>query len=51
LFLTAGSDQDTEILFSLGLGLDARVSRVLDLRLGVALGDLEGVAISAVWVR
>lgn len=51
LMLTAGSDQDTKVLFGLGLGIDARVSEVLDLRLSVGLGDIEGVAISVVWVN
>jgi len=42
---------DVEILFAFGFGADVRVSRVLDLRLGVGLGDIEGVSISVVWVR
>ena len=51
LMLTAGSNQETKVLFGIGFGLDARVSEVLDLRLSVGLGDIEGVAISAVWVK
>jgi hypothetical protein len=42
---------DIELLFTLGLGADVRVSRVLDLRVGIGLGDIEGVSLSAVWVR
>jgi hypothetical protein len=50
LIITADSD-DTDVLFAMGLGLDARVSSVLDLRLSIGLGDIEGVSISAVWVK
>ncbi len=42
---------DIELLFTFGLGADVRVSRVLDLRVGIGLGDIEGVSLSAVWVR
>jgi hypothetical protein len=42
---------DLELQFTFGLGADVRVSEVLDLRLGIALGDIEGVSLSAVWVR
>lgn len=50
-FNDPNSTDDVRTLFTMGLGTDVRVSRVLDLRLGVALGDLEGVSISAVWVH
>ncbi len=49
--ILVASDVDTDVIFTLGLGADFRVSRVLDLRLGVGLGDVEGVSVSAVWVR
>ncbi len=49
--ILVANDADTDVHFTLGLGADFRVSRVLDLRLGVGLGDLEGVSVSAVWVR
>jgi hypothetical protein len=51
LFLTAGNNQDTELNFALGFGADFRLSRAFDARLSFGLGDIEGVAISAVWVR
>ncbi|NIM52432.1 MAG: hypothetical protein GTN62_14080 [Gemmatimonadales bacterium] len=53
LFLTAGSNQDTELNFAFGLGADFRLSRVFDARVGVGLGKdpLEGFSISAVWIR
>lgn len=53
LFLTTGSNQNTELRFSLGLGGDFRLSRVFDLRVSIAVGDdhLEGFAVSAVWIR
>jgi hypothetical protein len=49
-FLTASSG-DTDFLFALGLGADFRLSSVFDARLSIGLGDMEGLAISAVWVR
>ncbi len=51
LFLTTGNDQDTELNFALGFGADFRLSSAFDARLSFGLGDIEGVAISAVWVR
>lgn len=42
---------DVDLLFAFGFGADVRVSRVLDIRLGVGLGDIEGVAVSLVWVH
>jgi hypothetical protein len=50
-FLSAGSNQDTDLNFSLGFGADVRLSRVFDARLSIGLGDIEGISISAVWVR
>lgn len=50
-FLSAGSNQDTDLHFALGLGADFRLSRMFDARLSVGLGDLEGISISAVWLR
>jgi len=49
--ILVASDVDTDVIFTLGLGADFRVSRVLDLRLGVGFGDVEGVSVSAVWVH
>ncbi len=49
LFLTANGD--TDLNFALGLGADVRLSRMFDLRVSGSLGDLEGIALSAVWVR
>lgn len=47
LKLDGGSDIDV----ALGLGADIRLSRLFDLRVSVGLGDLEGIAVSAVWIR
>lgn len=41
----------TEVLFAFGLGGDFRLSRVLDARISVGLGDVNGVALGAVWVH
>ena len=50
-FLTSGSNQDTDLHFTLGIGGDFRLSRMFDARVSVGLGDLEGISISAVWLR
>ena len=49
LFLTV--DGGSDVLFSLGLGADFRLSRVFDARISAGLGDVEGVSIGAVWVH
>ncbi len=41
----------TDVLFAFGLGGDFRLSRVLEARISVGLGDVDGVALSAVWVH
>ena len=45
------SDEDSELDFALGLGLDLRLTRRFDLRLSGSVGDLEGFAVSFAWVR
>jgi hypothetical protein len=42
---------DTELNFALGLGGDFRLSRHFDARISIGLGDVEGIALSAVWIR
>jgi hypothetical protein len=44
-------DGASDLLFSIGLGADIRVSRQLDLRVSGAFGDLDGVGISVAWLR
>ncbi len=41
----------TDVLFAFGFGGDFRLSRALDARISIGLGDLDGVALSAVWVH
>lgn len=41
----------TEVLFAFGFGADFRLSQALDARISVGLGDLDGVALGAVWVH
>ena len=41
----------TDVLFAFGLGGDFRLSRVLEVRISVGLGDVDGVALSAVWMH
>jgi hypothetical protein len=50
LFITSGGGT-TDVNFALGLGGDFRLSRAFDARVSVGLGDIEGVAVSAVWVH
>ena len=41
----------SDIHLSLGLGVDFRVTRSLDLRVSGGLGDLEGIAIGMSWIK
>jgi hypothetical protein len=45
------SDQDSAFDLALGLGLDIRLARHVDLRVGGSVGDLEGFAVSFAWVQ
>ena len=45
------SDEDSEMDFALGLGLDVRLARHFDLRVSGSVGDLEGFAVSFAWVK
>jgi hypothetical protein len=49
LIPTFGHDDD--VLVSLGLGVDVKVSRSLDIRVSGGIGDLDGIAIGASWIR
>ena len=49
LFADIGSDFDLRV--ALGLGGDFRLSRSFDVRVAVGVGDLEGIAVSAAWIR
>ncbi len=40
-----------DLLFSLGLGADFRLSPRFDLRVSVAVGDIDGLSVGAVWIR
>jgi hypothetical protein len=42
---------DTDFNFALGIGGDFRLSSMFDARVSVGLGHLEGISISAVWLR
>lgn len=44
-------DADSDLNFSVGLGVDVRVDRQLDLRVSGAIGDMDGVSISLAWLR
>jgi hypothetical protein len=43
--------RDTDAQFGLGLGGDFRLSRRFDARLSIGVGDLDGIAIGAVWIH
>ncbi len=45
------SDGDSSLDFALGLGLDIRLARHLDLRVSGSVGDLEGFGVSFAWVQ
>jgi hypothetical protein len=40
-----------DVLFSLGLGADFRLSPRFDLRVSVGIGDIDGISLGAVWIR
>ncbi len=42
---------DDEVLFAFGFGADFRLSKALDARVSVGLGDLDGISLGAVWVH
>lgn len=50
LFVLVGDVPD-HVRFSLGLGVDFRLSRRFDARLSGGIGDLEGIAIGAAWIH
>lgn len=50
LLILSGSGS-TDVGFAFGLGADFRLSRRFDARASIGLGDVEGIAFSAVWVR
>ena len=47
----SSSGGTTSLTFALGLGADVRLSKVFDLRVSVGIGDVQGIAFSAVWVH
>jgi hypothetical protein len=51
LFMTAGSNQETEFHFAFGLGGDFQLSPAFAVRVSGGLGDIEGVSVGAVWIR
>lgn len=51
LYIISGDNKGTDLKFAFGFGADVRLSRLFDLRVSFGLGDLEGVAVSAIWIR
>ena len=49
MFLTI--DGGSDVLFSVGLGADFRLTPRFDARIAAGLGDIEGVSLGAVWVH
>jgi hypothetical protein len=45
------NDAGTDVQFSLGLGVDFRLSRRFDARISAGIGDYNGVSLGAVWLR
>jgi len=45
------TDGDSELIAGLGLGVDIRLSDVIDLRVGGGIGDIEGVSVGIAIVR
>jgi hypothetical protein len=49
-FLRGGNNINTDVIYTMGLGADLRMGTV-DARLGMGLGDVQGVSLGAVWVH
>ncbi|HEX9164891.1 MAG TPA: hypothetical protein VF862_03215, partial [Gemmatimonadales bacterium] len=47
----AFGDTGENVLVSLGIGLDFKLSNRLDLRLSGGIGDIDGIAIGLSWVK
>lgn len=47
----AFGDTSENVLVSLGIGVDFKLSRRLDLRLSGGIGDIDGIAIGLSWVK
>lgn len=50
-FWAGDNSPDGGVDFAIGLGVDIRFGANLDLRVSGGIGDLDGVAVSVVWVR
>jgi hypothetical protein len=50
-FLRAGNNMSTNVIYTLGLGTDLNMGGAFNARLGVGLGDVEGVSLGAVWTH
>ena len=46
-----GDGSNDDFMFSVGLGADIKLNRQFDLRVSGAVGDMDGVSISAAWLR
>ncbi len=51
VFLTAGDGQDLDVAIALGFGADVQLSTRFGARLSLGLGDVQGISVSAVWIR
>ncbi len=49
--LTPTFGDGDDVAFSLGFGLDARITPRLDLRFSAAIGDHDGIAFTVAWLR
>lgn len=49
-FVMAGDGND-DFGFAVGFGADFQLTRTFDFRLSAGLGDIDGISLSAVWVR
>ena len=49
IFVSGGGT--TDLIFTLGLGADFRLTHTLDARFSAGIGDLHGVSLAAVWIH
>lgn len=50
-FLRGGNNIDTGLIYAMGLGADVRFGGAFNVRMGIGLGDVEGVSLGAAWVH
>jgi hypothetical protein len=51
VLVPAFGEGSSDLLVGIGLGVDFKISRQVDLRVSGGIGDVEGLAIGFAWIR